>query len=193
MATIDRSTPSRTLYHLVAALFVAAGITTPSPVVRAQATNAATVAAVSAADDTAGVSTATIDARAGHALVASSDKAETPVTIEQITVAQANEIIRNRVGDLAVEERVRVFQHGVQLDLDPAALTVIRDAADYEAQTGLLVFYGKIGTTEVTEDLRVMLHGDLAYVLRDIYIDPTDETVFIGRSIPSPLDAKRGF
>ncbi len=126
-------------------------------------------------------------------VVASPDKAETPVTIQQITVAQANEIVRNRVGDLAVEERVRVFRHGVQFDLDPATLTVIRDAADSEAQTGMLVYYGKIGSTEVAEDLRFMLHGDLAYVLRDIYIDPTDETVFVGRSIPSPLDAKRGF
>lgn len=110
---------------------------------------------------------------------------ETTALIEQvITPEAADALIASLSGGQPLVEHRRVFDSGgMRIDSQVDQLEQ-RYAVSYTAATGSFVVYGRIGGADAIEDLRLAMVDGEAHLLRDLYLNPSPDFVFVGRSLP---------
>lgn len=100
---------------------------------------------------------------------------------------RVDEALDHLAGELAREERIRVFKGGRLLSEGTAPL-VERQSAILNLWTGSVFTVGSLENLTTIEDMRPLIHRGTFYVLRDIYLDGEAADLSVGRSLPVLLE-----
>jgi hypothetical protein len=118
-------------------------------------------------------------------------QAEATALIEQvITPKAADALIASLSGGQPLVEHRRVFESGGVRAGSQADQLEQRHTVSYTPATGSFVVHGYIGGADAIEDLRLAMVDGEAHLLRDLYVAPGPDFVFLGRSLPVLLEGE---
>ncbi|MBA3972619.1 MAG: hypothetical protein C0504_00210 [Candidatus Solibacter sp.] len=99
------------------------------------------------------------------------------------------EVIKNRANEMHIVTHTRVFEFGQVREVAGREDAIERESATFDPAGEVLTVRGTLRGLVTIEDIRWIEYNGVLHVIRDVYPNPDDSTLYSGRNLPVALES----